>query len=94
LNLRDFFRTANNVSADPQYAKPHEGDYKLIPTSPAVGKGARREQTPEKDLAGIPRPNPPSLGAYEPKSSSDQPSTKPAAFTITESRQNKVKKLK
>jgi hypothetical protein len=54
----------------------------------------RGEQTPEKDLVGITRPNPPSLGAYEPKSSTDQPGTKPAAFTISQPQQSKVKKLK
>jgi hypothetical protein len=94
LNLRDFFPTANNVSADPQYANPEAGDYSVIRTSPAVGKGVRGEQTPEKDLAGITRPNPPSLGAYEPRRSSAQTSTKPAAFTITQQQQKKVKKLK
>ena len=89
LNLRDFFRTANNVTADPQFVKPEAGDYSVSRTSPAVGKGVRREQTPEKDLAGITRPNPPSLGAYEPKGSSDKPSTKPVAFTTTQRQQDR-----
>lgn len=57
----------NPVLADPQFVDPLEPDYHIAPTSPAVGAGAYSASWPQADLDGASRPNPPSIGAFEPE---------------------------
>jgi hypothetical protein len=61
------FRVARNMEADPQYMSRAGGKYVPLRKSPAVGKGLSGRHTPVVDLTGANRPNPPSLGAYEPQ---------------------------
>jgi len=53
-----------HIKGNPLYVRP--GNYVLGATSPAHGKGERNSYSPTLDLNGIVRPNPPSIGGYEP----------------------------
>ncbi len=57
-----------NIYGDPLFVHPawgENGDYHLLPQSPARGSGTAK-RAPTEDLEGKPRPNPPAIGAYEP----------------------------
>ena len=56
---------AGNISADPVFVNTAGGDFHLQPASPCVGAGTSAG-APATDRDGSPRPNPPSIGAYEP----------------------------
>lgn len=47
-----------------RFVNPAAGDLRLQPDSPALGMGAAAHAT-KKDLAQVPRPDPPAVGAYE-----------------------------
>jgi hypothetical protein len=66
-SMFDSFLTTANISGDPGYVAPATGDYRLTSTSSAKGKGLQTPFTPNLDLAGRRRPNPPSIGAFEPQ---------------------------
>jgi len=53
-----------NIDKDPQFVNAAAGDLHLKPGSPCLGKGTPNG-APATDLDGNPRPNPPSMGAYE-----------------------------
>ncbi len=67
LTVSGSFFTRANISGDPGYVAREAGNYRLNSTSPARGKGLQTSFTPALDLAGNRRPNPPSIGAYEPQ---------------------------
>lgn len=67
LTLLTSFRAANNTTGNPLYVDPGAGKYVLRGSSPAAGKALRNSYASALDLAGIKRPNPPSIGAYEPR---------------------------
>ncbi len=57
-----------SLYGEPRFVQPawgETGDYHLLPDSPARGAGTS-EGAPSDDLEGKPRPDPPSIGAYEP----------------------------
>jgi parallel beta-helix repeat protein len=58
------FQAAHDIAGNPQYVGA--GNYILGVTSPAISKGEYNNYTPKVDLKGIVRPNPPSIGGYEP----------------------------
>jgi len=66
LDIRASFRNADNISGNPLYANPEGGNFRVRRVSPAVGKGLRNAYAPTLDLTGATRPNPPTIGAYEP----------------------------
>jgi predicted outer membrane repeat protein len=55
-----------NIDADPLFADPETGDYRITAQSPCVNKGVAAE-APETDIRGIERPQgaQPDMGAYE-----------------------------
>lgn len=60
------------AEADPRFADPDAGDYRLLPESPAAAAGtpemlhpARLRPAVTHDFNGNPRPDPPSCGAFE-----------------------------
>jgi hypothetical protein len=59
----------NDLVADPLFAVPttnrRDGDFRLLPGSPARGTGAKTEITPAADMTGKPRGEKPTRGAYE-----------------------------
>jgi parallel beta-helix repeat protein len=63
-NILTWFQASHNIKGNPLYVRP--GNYVLGATSPAHGKGERNSYSPTLDLKGIVRPNPPSIGGYEP----------------------------
>jgi len=69
LNLLTCFRTANNISGDPQYVDRDTGQYALLRRSPAAGKGVNSSYSPVMDMAGNARSEQPSIGAFEPEHS-------------------------
>lgn len=66
VSILNSFSNAGNRSGNPQFVSPSTGNYVLAPTSPAVANGLHNSFTPALDLAGVARPNPPSIGGYEP----------------------------
>ena len=69
------FQAAHDLTGNPQYVGPSIGNYILQgKKSPAAGKGRRGDYFPLRDLVGTTRPDPPSLGAYEPQDT-NQPQT-------------------
>jgi hypothetical protein len=67
LDILSYFRTINNTNGNPKYVQPGTGQYNLLRTSSATGKGRNSDYTPAVDLNGIVRPSRPSVGAYEPE---------------------------
>jgi hypothetical protein len=67
LSVLGSFRASANVSGDPVYVARSTRNYRVAANSPVRGKGLRTNFTPSTDLAGRTRPNPPSIGAYEPQ---------------------------
>jgi hypothetical protein len=60
------FVTANEkIGVDPKYTSAGTANFVLASGSPALGAGLHNSYTPTLDLAGLPRPNPPAIGAYE-----------------------------
>jgi len=55
---------AHNFEGDPLFTDPQKGDYSLSPQSPARGAG-RALPNAAYDIAGVPRPARPDLGAYQ-----------------------------
>jgi len=53
-----------NINTDPQFVNAAAGDLHLKPGSPCLGAGTPNG-APATDPDGNPRPNPPSMGAYE-----------------------------
>ena len=53
-----------NINKDPLFVNASAGDLHLQPGSPCLGAGTPNG-APATDLDGTPRPNPPSMGAYE-----------------------------
>jgi len=66
LSVLGSFKASANISGDPSFVSPVTGNYALASNSLAKGKGLQTNFTPSTDLAGKPRRNPPSIGAYEP----------------------------
>jgi hypothetical protein len=56
--------SADPVLADPLFVNSASHDYHLQSSSPAKGAGSHAA-APETDFDGTPRPDPPSIGAYE-----------------------------
>lgn len=59
---------ANSIFADPQMVNPRGGDFRPLPTSPAVNAGSRQAgQFAPTDITGRPRPvgAAPDIGAFE-----------------------------
>lgn len=56
--------TQGIVQMNPQFMSLANGDYRLLPSSPAIGKG-KFEATVKEDRSGKIYLNPPSIGAYE-----------------------------
>ena len=54
----------SNIDKDPLFVNASSGDLHLKPGSPCLGTGTP-DGAPPTDLDGTPRPNPPSMGAYE-----------------------------
>ena len=54
----------SNIDKDPLFVNGPAGDLHLQPGSPCIGAGTPNG-APPTDLDGNPRPNPPSIGAYE-----------------------------
>lgn len=71
-------QTSGNVNADPLFVSASSANFHLQSSSPAIGVGSILQLTPY-DHDGLPRSNPPSIGAYEFQSGS---ATKPNAPTI------------
>ncbi len=53
---------SSSIVAAPGFSST--GDYSLLSTSPAIGKGTSTK-TSLRDIVGTPRPNPPAIGAYQ-----------------------------
>jgi hypothetical protein len=66
LKILNSFQAVKNISGNPLYVTPSAGIYRPAPTSPVKGKGEYNAYSPRKDLQGITRPDPPSIGGYEP----------------------------
>ncbi len=63
-DIQGGYAGTSNLSADPLFVNTPT-DLHLLPASPCVGAGTSTG-APTTDLDGSPRPNPPSIGAYEP----------------------------
>jgi hypothetical protein len=76
MDVLTCFRTANNISGDPQYVDRDAGQYALRRRSPAAGKGVNSSYSPVVDLAGNARSKQASIGAYEPENTAARRSQK------------------
>ena len=65
-NILTSFQNAHDIKGNPLYASPGTGSYVLGATSPAVHKAEHNSYSPRFDLRSIARPDPPSIGGYEP----------------------------
>jgi hypothetical protein len=65
-NLLTSFQNAQNIKGNPLYTNPGTGIYVPGATSPAIGRGQHNNYSPTLDLNEIVRPDPPSIGGYEP----------------------------
>ncbi len=63
-DIQGGYAGTGNIDADPQFVNASAGDLHLKPGSPCLGAGTP-DGAPTTDLDGNPRPNPPSMGAYE-----------------------------
>lgn len=57
----------NIINRDPSFANPYSHDYSPTEKSPAIGAGNATFVVCPTDIVGTPRPNPPTIGAFEPK---------------------------
>lgn len=60
------FVNAHNLTGNPLYVSPSAGNYVIGAKSPAVKKGEHNSYSPKLDMKSIVRPDPPSIGGYEP----------------------------
>lgn len=65
-NILTSFQNANDIQGNPLYVSPSTGKYVVGVTSPTIAKGEHNSYSPTLDLNGIVRPDPPSIGGYEP----------------------------
>ena len=63
-DIQGGYAGTGNINADPKFVSAAAGDLHLTPGSPCLGKGTTTG-APSTDFDGNPRPNPPSMGAYE-----------------------------
>ena len=66
LSILKSFQATHNVTGNPLYTNPSSGNYILQSGSPAKGKGEYNTYSPRTDMRGMTRPDPPSVGGYEP----------------------------
>jgi hypothetical protein len=78
-----FYGVNSNIDADPLFVNPGSGDFHIGTGSPAIGAGTSTG-APAQDLDCVARPNPPSIGAYEPGETNN--CTVPSQLTVTEPR--------
>ena len=75
-----------NINADPKFTNAAGGDFHILASSPCAGAGTPAG-APPTDEGGVPRPNPPSIGAYEaiirPKVTSFTPTSGPFGTKVT-----------
>ena len=64
-DIQGRYSGTGNIDVNPQFANASKGDFHLKPGSPCSGAGTS-VGAPATDKDGTPRPNPPSMGAYEP----------------------------
>jgi hypothetical protein len=76
-----FYGVNGNIDADPLFVNPGSRDFHIQAGSPAIGAGTSTG-APAQDLDCVARPNPPSIGAYEPGETNN--CTKPSQLTVTE----------
>ena len=74
-DIRGGYPGATDIDKDPQFVNAATGNLHLKPGSPCLGAGTPTG-APPTDLDGNPRPNPPSMGAYE--------LAPPATLTVTD----------
>jgi len=72
-DIQGGFPGTSNIDLDPQFVNASAGDLHLKASSPCLGKGTPNG-APATDLDGNPRPNPPSMGAYDSGSGTPAPS--------------------
>ena len=65
-NILTSFQNSNDIKGNPLYVSPSTGNYVLGASSPAVKKGEHNSYSPATDLKSVVRPDPPSIGGYEP----------------------------
>ncbi len=70
----------NSTAGNPLFVDGVNNNYHVTPSSPAKGAGTATG-APAVDLDGVTRPNPPSIGAYEPASATHLSVTAPASAT-------------
>ncbi len=56
-------RLRHNITLKPQFVAP--GDYRILPCSPAVGRGLRTKATLNYDISGVSRTGRLDIGAYQ-----------------------------
>jgi hypothetical protein len=76
-----FYGVNGNIDADPLFVDAGSGDFHIQASSPAIGAGTSAG-APAQDLDCVARPNPPSIGAYEPGEANN--CTAPSQLTVTE----------
>ena len=63
-DIQGGYSGTSNIDKDPLFVNASSGDLHLKTGSPCLG-GGTSNGAPPTDLDGNPRPNPPSMGAYE-----------------------------